>query len=625
MQGRRNHEPGGEATGGAEPGFPLTEWVKSKVNEVARGAGPGAGVVSRGRGSMKRVVFVAVALSAAAAVAQSSSAVPAFDLDRVFSPDPAAPASSLHASGDGLRAGALRVSLLGHYQHRPLRLLVDGESVGAVIGSRVSSHLGVAWAASDRIELGLQLPVVWWQGGDDLRARGVEPVAATALGAPVMQARYSMLRQSQGSPIDLGFTLGASIPLGSEAALTRDPGLGFALMPRVGVGHAFGSLFRVGGEVGAVVRGQQLLTPFADEVRDEVGSLVTIAASATTLGDHLRGQLDVRAIAPLSRTTASVEVLGGVRYLIPQSRLELLLLGGPGFGSMPGTPAFRVLGGIAWTPLAPPVCRDDEPYRLADCASLDRDRDGIANGVDACPELPGVAALSGCADRDDDGDGLMNLVDACPARAGAGDGCPPADADADGIIDARDACPREAGASTAAGCPDGDADGVADAQDACPTQAGALAGCPDVDGDQIADGRDACPNDAAPGSSTGCASVSVSKSGLALGARVQFELNRDVIAPASFGLLDEVAQVLRSNPELGRVVIEGHTDDLGPAAFNRELSQRRAESVRRFLVEKGVDPARLEARGFGPDRPLTPNVDAASRERNRRVEFTTSK
>ncbi|MCU0697076.1 MAG: OmpA family protein [Myxococcaceae bacterium] len=574
---------------------------------------------------MNRVVFFAVALGAAVAVAQSASAIPTFDLDRVLSPDPAAPSSSLHASGDGLRAGALRVSLLGHYQHRPLRLLVEGESAGAVIGARVSSHLGVAWAASDRIELGLQLPVVWWQGGDDLRARGIEPVVATALGAPVLQARYTALRQSQGSPIDLGFTLGGSLPLGSAAALTRDGGLGFALMPRVGVGHAFGSFVRVGGELGAVVRGQQLLTPFADEVRDEVGSLVSVAASATTLGERLRGQLDVRVIAPLSRTSASVEVLGGVRYLIPQSRLELMVLGGPGFGAMPGTPAFRLLGGVAWTPLAPPVCRDDEPYRLADCAELDRDRDGIANGADACPELPGLVALQGCADRDDDGDGLSNLADACPQRAGGGDGCPPADADADGLADARDACPREAGPAAAGGCPDADADGLADASDACPGQPGPLGGCPDTDGDSIADGSDACPTVAAPGSATGCASVSVSQSGLALAAKIQFELNRDVISPASFPLLDEVAQVLVANPELGRISIEGHTDDLGPAAFNRDLSQRRAESVRRALVERGIDAARLEARGFGPDRPLTPNVDAASREKNRRVEFTTSK
>lgn len=569
-----------------------------------------------------RTLALALALGATASFAQSP--VPSFDLDRVLSPDPGS--ALVLGTGDGLRKGTVRLSLIGQYQHQPLVYRLDGERVGSLLGARVSTHLGVAWAVLDQLELGLQLPIVLWQGGDALSAYGVAPVAATVLGAPVLQARYTALRQSQGSPVDLGVTLGVSLPLGSAAGLTRDPGLGFALLPRLGVAHTFGPWVRVGGELGAVLRGQQLLSPFSPDVTDQIGSMLSLGVTGSTLGPALRGELTVRGLVPMSRTSGSVEILAGARSPLLGRRLEVFLVAGPGLGTLPGTPLLRVMGGVAWTPLAPPVCAENEPYRLADCASLDRDGDGVANGADICPEHAGLAKLSGCADTDDDADGVLNLADACPKVAGRTSlgGCLPPDADADGVPDADDRCPREAGVTSASGCADADTDGLADAADDCPAQAGPLGGCPDGDGDGIADGRDACPTAAAPGSSDGCAAVAVVKTGLALSDKVQFELNRDVIAASSLALLDTVADTLKAHPELSRLVIEGHTDDLGPAAFNRALSLSRAQAVRRYLIEHGVDAARIEAKGFGPDRPLTPNTDSAARERNRRVEFTTA-
>lgn len=580
------------------------------------------GINSRSAFMHVRTLALALALGALPSVAQSP--VPSFDLDRVLSPDPGS--ALVLGTGDGLRAGTLRLSLTGQYQHQPLVYRLDDARVGAVISARVSGHLGVAYAVLDQLELGLQVPVVLWQGGDDLSRQGVAPVTPTVLGAPVLQARGTLLRQSNGSPVDLGITLGVSLPFGSEAGLTKDPGLGFALLPRLGVAHRFGSFVRVGGELGAVVRGQQLLSPFSPEVTDQVGSMLSLGVTGSTLGPSLRGELTVRGVVPMSRTAGALEVLAGARYPFFNRRLEAFLVAGPGIGTLPGTPLLRVMGGLAWTPLAPPVCSESEPYRLADCTSLDRDGDGVANGVDACPERSGVPALRGCADTDDDADGLLNLADACPKVAGLASlrGCLPPDADADGVPDDADRCPNQAGVTSAAGCADADADGVADAADACPAQAGPLGGCPDADGDGIADASDACPADAAPGSADGCAAVVVAKGGLSLTEKVQFELNRDVVAASSLVLLDSVAATLKAHPELSRLVIEGHTDDLGPAAFNRTLSQRRAEAVRRALIERGIDAARLDAKGFGPDRPLTPNTDAAARERNRRVEFTTA-
>ncbi len=80
--------------------------------------------------------------------------------------------------------------------------------------------------------------------------------------------------------------------------------------------------------------------------------------------------------------------------------------------------------------------------------------------------------------------------------------------------------------------------------------------------------------------------------------------------------------MLRANPQLTLVRIEGHTDSQGDDAFYQDLSQRRAGSVRRFLVEQGIAAERLEAVGYGETKPVDTNKTAAGRENNRRVEFT---
>jgi outer membrane protein OmpA-like peptidoglycan-associated protein len=102
---------------------------------------------------------------------------------------------------------------------------------------------------------------------------------------------------------------------------------------------------------------------------------------------------------------------------------------------------------------------------------------------------------------------------------------------------------------------------------------------------------------------------------------VFFATNRDTILPRSRAVLQAVADALRALPEIHRVSIEGHTDDVGPDDRNMDLSQRRANSVMTWLSSHGIDAARLEAHGFGETRPLDPAHTAAARSQNRRVEF----
>lgn len=103
--------------------------------------------------------------------------------------------------------------------------------------------------------------------------------------------------------------------------------------------------------------------------------------------------------------------------------------------------------------------------------------------------------------------------------------------------------------------------------------------------------------------------------------QINFATNSADILPSSAPLMTEIADVFIRNPQITKVEIQGHTDNTGPDQRNRELSQQRADAVRQWLVEHGVATSRLEARGYGPDRPLVPNITPANRARNRRVQF----
>lgn len=103
--------------------------------------------------------------------------------------------------------------------------------------------------------------------------------------------------------------------------------------------------------------------------------------------------------------------------------------------------------------------------------------------------------------------------------------------------------------------------------------------------------------------------------------QVNFATDSAEILPTSNQLLSEVADIILRHPELTRIEIQGHTDNRGGAPYNQDLSQRRADAVRTWLIRAGVAEGRLQARGYGQDQPLVPNITAANRARNRRVQF----
>jgi len=152
----------------------------------------------------------------------------------------------------------------------------------------------------------------------------------------------------------------------------------------------------------------------------------------------------------------------------------------------------------------------------------------------------------------------------------------------------------------------------------------------DSDGDGIPDAEDNCPDQPGTVENHGCPQgipqrVVVSATTLEILDQVHFATGEARIQKQSYWLLDQVAAVLRTHPDLLLVQVEGHTDDRGASSFNILLSHARATAVADYLVSRGVDRERLVARGFGPTRPVGSNATAEGRAANRRVAFTVVK
>ncbi len=254
----------------------------------------------------------------------------------------------------------------------------------------------------------------------------------------------------------------------------------------------------------------------------------------------------------------------------------------------------------------------------------DTDGDGIYDKDDACPEVAGLEAFNGCPDSD--GDGIEDSKDSCPNEAGSKEmnGCP--DSDGDGVADKDDACPNTAGLPALAGCPDADGDGVADKDDSCPNEAGPAEnkGCPwpDSDGDGVLDKDDQCPEIAGTVANNGCPEVTeeVQKQLNDYARTILFDTGKSSIKAESTSVMVDIIQILNEYPN-AKFTVEGHTDSVGSEKLNQELSEKRANSVRDFLIDKGISSSRLTAIGYGEAKPIATNNTRAGRAQNRRVEI----
>ena len=554
------------------------------------------------------------------------------------------------------------------YELNPLMLTDDGQRVSALIGHRVPGHLVLALSLLDWIELGVDLPVILLQTRNDAELPDVVAtpggLQVTALSDIRLAPKLRLLRAREhflDVAIMPALTLPTAYPTGPEGSYVGEQQL--TLLPELAVSRAIleGALsgLRTSVNVGLRLRPSQRAV-----LGLRVGSEFTWRAGVGYRLKALTGlpiELQATAsgatwlMAPFSSgfEESPLEVLGGASWdVLP----AVQVFGAAGVGAISGfgTPDFRALIGVRLAPRTDDADGDGVPDRedrckaeaedhdgfndSDGCPEPDNDNDGLADKSDPCPnaaeDVDGSEDSDGCPDPDNDFDGVEDALDKCVAIAGPkeNDGCPDGDGDGDGIVDKSDRCPDLAGVAALQGCPDADGDGITDTSDQCPNAAGLLqfAGCSDEDGDGIVGAKDRCPEqaeiinniddeDGCP--DEGVSLVKLTADKIEIDDKVYFDSNNATLQERSHALLDQIAAVLRAHPEVRKLRVEGHTDNVGDDQKNLELSQQRADAVKAYLIAKGIDASRLEAAGFGENRPMTVNITKKGREQNRRVEF----
>lgn len=574
--------------------------------------------------------FILASLLLLSSVVFAQATIPQSDVEQAWL-DPAGRGSLLVGNGQTLKAFEFRVGAGLFSTYGNLRSARD-QSPAFLVKDRLGVQVFGALGVLDWLELSANVPVLVYQEG----AANIG-LAQAGLGNPWLNAKVALLDDSK--PVALAVGLGVGIPIGTGAAQGNG---GLEVAPRVQIGKVY-DVWQFGAELGFLYRPSVSFTAITSQQLDVVGSQVWLAGTATTVNTSgPRGEISLRLHAPLTGGNVGVEGQVGLRW--PVGDVELFGSVGPGFFGEPTTPMIRAYFGAAFanTPLTQPRCVEGRKYLLEECPDLDRDGDGVKNGVDKAPLVPedkdGFQDDDGEPEADNDSDGVLDGADKCPLVAGpaANNGCPDTDADKDDVVDRLDKCPNEAedkdDFQDDDGCPelDNDGDGIADASDACPREAGIPQekGCPakDSDGDSVFDFEDNCPTEKGEKDNAGCPAaqkqlVIITKEKLKILDKVYFDTGKATIQKRSNALLDNVAQVLNAHPEIVLVQVEGHTDNVGVPEKNKKLSQDRADSVKNYLVKKGVADARLKAVGFGQDRPAETNDTPAGRDANRRVEF----
>ena len=565
-------------------------------------------------------------------------------------------------------------ALMLGYENNPLftfddKALDPNTRKDILVANRVTLDGVFALSLFNWAELGLDVPMVLTQDG-------AANLVATSFGDVTVWPKIRIVRQMDGAAVDIALLAPFTLPSGQLGDFTGERQM--HITPGVAVSREFFRHLRVAVNLGHRFRdvvtipdltiGDELIYKLGagydfDLMPDHASEISLSLSGAAATDDLFRGGgVPFVGAEPSHPVRNPVEAMIGVRTRVIGD-LDAFVDAGHAIIAGYGVPDYRVLVGLRWSDRPPYDYDGDGIVGPADkCPRVpenknghddedgcpdadDTDGDGIYDDKDKCPTQPedkdGYQDEDGCPDLDDDSDGIPDTKDRCrlvPEDKDGfedEDGCPDPDNDGDGIPDATDKCPNEAedrdGFQDEDGCPDpdNDGDGFKDADDACPNEAGIKQnkGCPDKDrdGDTVVDRLDNCPDEPGPPENGGCKKqqlVVITDAKLEIKDKIYFDTDKDTIQPKSFPLLDNVAAVMNAHPEIKKIRVEGHTDNVGNAPHNKDLSNRRAGSVMKYLVDKGhVDAARLTAEGFGMDRPIATNDTVDGKALNRRVEF----
>ncbi|WP_147476315.1 OmpA family protein [Corallococcus sp. AB032C] len=359
-------------------------------------------------------------LLATPARAQDATALPTFSLERL-DPNPGLGPIAL-GNGELLTPGALRISLMAHYQHSSLRI-PNGLLEPSLVLSRTTALVSMAVGVLPWLELQAQLPGVIHQSGADLSTSlSIASPSRSGLGAPRIAARLGLLGTSAPDAFHLAVDLDMRLPVGGSGAFARDRGV--RGQGRVMMGKRWGAVAPAL-ELGVLLR-RGVSGSSVDRING-VGNELR-AGAGVTVGYALRAEVSALGAYSWRQQRFSGELLGGLRYA-PVRPFEFFAMGSAGLGSEPGTPRFRVLAGLALMLFdkPPPPPPEDIVYELVQGLPRAPAEPQIEpEPTPPEPPTPEPSVEPAWSDTDTDGDGVVDALDACIHEKGTREhgGCP---------------------------------------------------------------------------------------------------------------------------------------------------------------------------------------------------------
>ncbi len=492
---------------------------------------------------------------------------------------------------------------LFNYSKNPLvRMNADNTRAEALVSDHATAHLLFSLGLWDRVDLGIDIPLTVWQQGSSVPGGLVAlEDAGAGIGDLRLVPKVQLLssrttRSSNGAALAL--LVDMYVPTGDSSRLQ---GGDFRIGPRLAFDFIVEQA-RIAANVGYQYREEHKLENLT--VRDTLSWNLGLEVP---LSEEFRVTAEVfgkltPAASVIERSNSPTEILLGGKY--QTGRIFATAGGGAGLVNGYGTPDFRLFAGFGFAPPMPRAAVEE----VFECTP--------ANVETTCTEIPApscdgetlVLVHAGCEDN-------SCTYSRVESKCGQGTIC---GQDTQGQA----ACIAKPDCSVSSDCKTPSAPTCKD--DTLTT----FAGLCEAGTCRYEPVRTHCPEFTECGLDTGEAAcvpiidkVVIENKKIQILDTVHFAYNSDVIEERSFNLLKQVAQVIKNHPEITMVRIEGHTDDRGTHAFNMDLSARRAEAVRAFLIEQRIAPDRLYSKSFGPDRSIQSNKSEAGRAANRRVEF----
>jgi outer membrane protein OmpA-like peptidoglycan-associated protein len=491
--------------------------------------------------------------------------------------------------------------LSSDFAQHPFRLdMYDAVSMQptrqSIIDYQIVTHLGGYFGLTDWLQLAFDLPMSAQAFTSAYGTYGAADDPHIVRSGFYAADPYTNIPPSDGGPLDMrialkgrffrrsGFALGAKVeltlPFGDDSAFLGDSGV--TVRPVFIADFTRGPV-TIAANVGAILRQSttvldphDVATKVADPrvLLDSGHELIWSAGIGYRFVHWAQLLAEINGYTPLTGVVKdhTADVIGGLRFF-PMRRVAVSVAAGANvFSGALRHDEFRVLAGLSWSPAE----------ITTSTGGSDIDGDGVPDALDQCPSEP------------EDRDGFQD-----------DDGCPEPDNDGDGIPDAQDKCPNEPedrdGFQDDDGCPDADndGDGIPDAADKCPNEPETRNGIDDDDG---------CPD-------SGGRIVTAEPGAVVIAESILFDANQSALPKSAAATLDKVAERLRARPDVRTIRLEGRAE--ASEKKPQPLSQARAEAIRAALIQRGIEPARLQAVGYGASRPF----DKGKSARNRSVEF----